>query len=64
MKVRYLVEAASWSPSYNIRADAARKSATVEYQASIEQMSGEDWNDVTMTLSTATPECWRRQRRS
>ncbi|HEV2968658.1 MAG TPA: DUF4139 domain-containing protein, partial [Pirellulales bacterium] len=27
----------------------------VEYNASIEQMSGEDWNDVTMALSTATP---------
>jgi hypothetical protein len=55
VRVRYLVDAAGWSPSYNIRADAARKSATVEYQASISQMSGEDWNDVQMTLSTATP---------
>jgi hypothetical protein len=55
VRLRYLVEAAGWAPSYNIRADAARKSATVEYQASISQMSGEDWNDVQMTLSTATP---------
>ncbi len=55
LRVRYLVDAAGWSPSYNIRADAARKSAVVEYQASIVQMSGEDWNDVAMTLSTATP---------
>jgi hypothetical protein len=55
VRVRYLVDAAGWSPSYNIRADAERKSATVEYQASIQQMSGEDWNDVQMTLSTATP---------
>lgn len=49
------MDSATWSPSYNIRADAERKSATVEYQASIQQMSGEDWGDVQMTLSTATP---------
>ena len=55
LKVRYLVDAATWSPSYNMRADAAKKTATVEYLASIEQMSGEDWSDVKMTLSTASP---------
>ncbi|MBL9125027.1 MAG: DUF4139 domain-containing protein, partial [Planctomycetaceae bacterium] len=27
----------------------------LEYHASIQQMSGEDWTDVAMTLSTATP---------
>ena len=55
LKLRYLVDAAGWMPSYNIRADAARKTATIEYQASIQQMSGEDWTNVNMTLSTATP---------
>ena len=28
---------------------------TVQYNASVQQLSGEDWSDVTMTLSTATP---------
>lgn len=55
LRVRYLVEGASWTPSYNVRADAARSSAVVEYEASIQQQSGEDWNDVGMTLSTAAP---------
>ena len=55
MRLRYLVDNAMWFPSYNIRADAERKAATLEYQASISQMSGEDWTDVAMTLSTATP---------
>ncbi|MCL2647901.1 MAG: mucoidy inhibitor MuiA family protein [Phycisphaerales bacterium] len=55
LKLRYLVDNAGWAPSYNIRADAARKNATIEYQASIQQMSGEDWTNVNMTLSTATP---------
>jgi hypothetical protein len=55
MRVRYLVNNATWSPSYNVRASAGEPSLTVEYNASIEQMSGEDWSDVRMTLSTATP---------
>lgn len=55
LRLRYLVDGANWSPSYNVRTDADRKQVTVEYNASIEQMSGEDWSNVEMTLSTATP---------
>ncbi len=55
LRLSYLVNNASWSPSYNVRATAARDQITVEYNASIQQMSGEDWNDVEMVLSTATP---------
>ncbi len=55
MRLRYLVDAASWEPSYNVRTDAKRHNVMVEYNASIEQMSGEDWDNVNMTLSTATP---------
>ncbi len=55
MKLSYLVSNANWSPSYNLRATEKRDQITVEYNASIEQMSGEDWNDVEMILSTATP---------
>ncbi len=55
LRLRYLVGNASWSPSYNIRAAAARDSVTLEYLGSVQQMSGEDWTNVAMTLSTATP---------
>jgi len=55
MRVRYLVDSANWVPSYNARTDSKHQQVTVEYNASIEQMSGEDWGDVTMVLSTATP---------
>jgi len=54
-RLRYLVNNATWSPYYNMRANAARDSVDVEYYASVRQTSGEDWNDVAMTLSTATP---------
>ncbi|MDZ4656786.1 MAG: mucoidy inhibitor MuiA family protein [Bythopirellula sp.] len=55
LRLSYLVGNASWTPSYNLRATEARDAITVEYNASIQQMSGEDWNDVEMVLSTATP---------
>jgi len=55
LRLRYLVNRATWSPSYNIRAGDDRGQVLVEYNASIQQQSGEDWNDVAMTLSTATP---------
>lgn len=56
VRLRYLVDGASWTPSYNARAKAGDASSiTLEYYASIQQMSGEDWGNVSMTLSTATP---------
>lgn len=59
LRLRYLVDGATWEPSYAARtgsgADPNRESMTLEYFASIQQMSGEDWSNVTMTLSTATP---------
>jgi uncharacterized protein (TIGR02231 family) len=59
VRVRYLVDNATWFPSYNLRVDAqpaqgGGRKATLEYLASIQQMSGEDWTNVQMTLSTAT----------
>ncbi|TWT29238.1 hypothetical protein KOR34_52930 [Posidoniimonas corsicana] len=55
LRLTYIVSDATWSPSYNLRADADQSRVLVEYNASIQQMSGEDWTDVDMTLSTATP---------
>lgn len=55
LQLRYLVGNATWSPSYNLRATTKREEVLVEYNASIQQMSGEDWTDVAMTLSTASP---------
>jgi hypothetical protein len=52
-KLRYLVNDATWEPSYTLR--AAKEGVALEYFASIAQMSGEDWGDARMTLSTATP---------
>jgi hypothetical protein len=59
LHLKYLVDSASWSPSYVVRASDGKgeknRPVSLQYNASIQQMSGEDWSDVTMTLSTATP---------
>jgi hypothetical protein len=55
LELRYLVNNASWTPSYSVRAADERDDVVVEYYASIQQGSGENWADVQMTLSTATP---------
>lgn len=55
IKLHYLVDSANWTPSYTVRGDLETGDVLVEYHASIEQRSGENWDNVRMTLSTATP---------
>ena len=51
----YLVANATWEPSYNIRAGLAGSAAQIEYDALLTQRTGEDWDNVRLTLSTAQP---------
>lgn len=51
----YLVSAASWKPQYKVRATAGKGQVDIECLAAISQQTGEDWNAVDLTLSTATP---------
>ncbi|MCH2132865.1 MAG: DUF4139 domain-containing protein [Phycisphaerales bacterium] len=51
----YLVSNANWSPRYDVRGDLDAGTVVVDYGASIVQRTGEDWNDVTLVLSTAQP---------
>ncbi|MCH8921961.1 MAG: DUF4139 domain-containing protein [Planctomycetes bacterium] len=55
LKLNYLVNGCGWSPTYALRASKDRKQVAVEYSAVIAQMSGEDWSEVKLTLSTASP---------
>lgn len=55
VKVYYLVNNASWSPLYNFYARENHSKISVEFNAHIEQMSGEDWEGVELTLSNASP---------
>ncbi len=49
LRLSYLVAKAGWEPAYNLRA-----SVNVEYNATVHQMSGEDWSEVKLRLSTAS----------
>jgi len=55
VRISYMVSGCGWEPSYNFRADSATGKVRVEYYAMISQMSGEDWDGVNLTLSTASP---------
>ena len=55
IRLGYLVQGTDWTPAYNLRARERGAEVEIEYNASIQQLSGEDWRGVTLTLSTATP---------
>ncbi|KAB5591411.1 hypothetical protein CTheo_5165 [Ceratobasidium theobromae] len=57
----YVVTNAKWTPLYDLRASIAKSPGTaskvaLHYRASITQTTGEDWPDVALTLSTASPQ--------
>jgi hypothetical protein len=55
IRLNYLVDAVEWSPQYKLRAGKVGDTVQVDYMASMFQQSGEDWNGVELTLSTAQP---------
>jgi len=55
IELDYLVKRASWNPQYNLRATPAESKVAIEYNALIHQASGEDWEAVKLSLSTAAP---------
>jgi hypothetical protein len=55
LKVNYLVQEAKWFPSYDIRAKDIQSPVAITYKANISQHSGEDWDNVKLTISSANP---------
>lgn len=55
LRLSYLVNQCGWSPSYSVRAEENVKELDLEYNGMIRQFTGEDWKDVALTLSTASP---------
>ncbi|CAE6502255.1 unnamed protein product [Rhizoctonia solani] len=61
LTLTYVVSDASWTPLYDIRASIAKtpegtSTIALHYRASITQTTGENWPDVALTLSTASPQ--------
>ncbi|MBD2440744.1 mucoidy inhibitor MuiA family protein [Nostoc sp. FACHB-110] len=55
LEVSYIVNRASWMPLYDLRVDSASQTVHLSYLAEVTQNTGEDWQDVALTLSTAKP---------
>jgi uncharacterized protein (TIGR02231 family) len=55
LELTYLVSNATWEPVYNIRASLDGSAAQIEYDAMLTQRTGENWENVSLTLSTAQP---------
>lgn len=54
--VRYMTPDATWTPLYDIHADAINQPLRLVYKASIRQYTGLTWKNVRMELSTSEPE--------
>ena len=55
MQLSYLLGGARWSPVYETRLNSDAKNLEVVYSGMVSQATGEDWKDVSVTLSTAQP---------
>ena len=55
VQLSYLVNKAGWQQQYNLRANPGKSNVLIEYNAVVHQNSGEDWNGIKVSLSTAEP---------
>ena len=56
VEVSYLIKGASWVPAYDLRLDTSSEKVNLSYLAQVKQNTGEDWQEVMLTLATAQPE--------
>ena len=55
LRLEYIVFEASWQPTYRATFEAASGEVTLISEGVVSQRTGEDWVDVSLRLSTATP---------
>lgn len=53
--LKYQVRSAGWSPSYDIRVSDITQPLQLSYKALVYQNTGEEWKDVTLSLSSGDP---------
>ena len=61
VRLSYVVQGPSWMPVYDLRADTKAKSLEITYHAELRQSTGEDWQGVSLKLSTAEPSVGGRE---
>jgi uncharacterized protein (TIGR02231 family) len=53
LELSYLVRGANWTPVYDVRIDSVNRRMQLAYNANIRNMTGEDWKNIKIELSTA-----------
>ncbi|MEK6625729.1 MAG: mucoidy inhibitor MuiA family protein, partial [Bdellovibrionota bacterium] len=56
LDVQYLVIGPGWNPAYDVRIDSKNRVAIIEINALLSQQSGEDWDNIDLTLSNLRSE--------
>ncbi|HEY8192067.1 MAG TPA: mucoidy inhibitor MuiA family protein, partial [Alphaproteobacteria bacterium] len=55
LDLSYQVAGAGWKPLYDARLDTENGKLDLVQYGAVRQVTGEDWNDIALTLSTAQP---------
>jgi uncharacterized protein (TIGR02231 family) len=55
LELSAVIPQAGWTPSYDVRLAADAMTADLTFRAMVRQKTGEDWDNVDLTLSTARP---------
>ena len=55
MRLSYVSSNASWKPLYDIRAESLGKPLNLNYKAEIVQKTGENWDNISLRLSSSNP---------
>ena len=53
--LHYIVRQAGWIPSYDLRAVFEKDEIQLDYRATVWQLTGSDWKNISLTLSTGNP---------
>jgi uncharacterized protein (TIGR02231 family) len=54
-EISYMIGGASWYPIYDVRSWSDTNEIELAYMAMVNQQTGEDWDNVSLELSTARP---------
>jgi uncharacterized protein (TIGR02231 family) len=55
IEISYIMYGAGWRTYYELRADVQTTKVSIAYYGKVHQRTGEDWDDVQLSLSTAQP---------
>ncbi len=53
-ELSYQIYGPSWQPTYDLYLDTQTQKITLRQQATVQQNTGEDWQDINLTLSTTS----------